>query len=99
VILIFQPKLKQYFSPDENLFDQIMALSGETFRALENRRTQKIVLGGKNYFLKQHFGIGWKEIFKNLFQLRLPIISAKNEWLAIQRLHTLAVPTDTIQRI
>ena len=34
-----------------------------------------------------------QEIFKNIFQLRLPVLGARNEWLAIQRLHTLAIPT------
>jgi len=94
--LILNSELKQYFSPKDDLFDKIMHLQGETFRALENRRTQKIILDGKNYFIKQHYGIGWKEIFKNLFQLRLPIISAKNEWLAIQCLHGLNIETQII---
>lgn len=74
-------------------FSQTMNLRGEIFRELEGRRTQRIMLGNSNYFIKQHFGIGWKEIFKNLIQLRLPVISAKNEWLALQRLHELAIPT------
>lgn len=77
-------------------FDQIMALRGEVFRELENRRTQKINLNGKNYFIKQHFGIGWKEIFKNILQLRLPVTSAKNEWQAIQKLQSLHIPTQTL---
>ena len=61
--LILEPEIKQFFPREHDLFDQIMALRGETFRELENRRTQKIILGGKNYFIKQHFGIGWKEVF------------------------------------
>ena len=71
-----------------------MQLHGEVYRELEGRRTQRVTLNEKNYFLKQHFGVGWKEIFKNLLQLRLPIVSAKNEWLAIQKLQKLniAVP-------
>ncbi len=77
-------------------FEQIMSLQGEVYRELEGRRTQRITINGKNYFIKQHFGIGWKEIFKNLFQLRLPVTSAKNEWHAIQRLQSLAIPVPEI---
>ena len=95
-ILVLDPEIKALFSPHKSLFNQIMRLSGEVYRELENRRTQRIVLNGKSYFLKQHFGVGWKEIFKNLLQLRLPVISAKNEWQALQRLQQLQIPAATI---
>lgn len=77
-------------------FNDLMQLRGEIFRELENRRTQRIRINGQDYFLKQHNGIGWKEIFKNLIQLRWPILSAKNEVYAIQRLHQLNIPTLTL---
>jgi heptose I phosphotransferase len=86
------PQLKNFFDGDK-LFDQLMALQGKIYRELEGRRTQRIELNGQGYFLKQHFGIGWKEIFKNLLQGRLPVLSAKNEWLALQRLPALNVAT------
>jgi heptose I phosphotransferase len=79
--------------PPEKRFDHIMQLRGEVFRELENRRTQRILLNAHPYFIKQHFGVGWKEIFKNLLQGRLPVISAKNEWQAIKLLEKLAIPT------
>ncbi len=93
-MLLLDPELKSVFSSRKSVFNQIMELHGEVYRALENRRTQRIMLNQKKYFLKQHFGVGWKEIFKNVFQLRLPVVSAKNEWLALQRLNELniAVP-------
>lgn len=78
-------------------FAQTMALMhGEVYRELENRRTQRIMLGNKYYFLKQHFGVGWKEIFKNLLQGRLPVVSAKNEWLALQQLAKLGISVPKI---
>lgn len=73
-----------------------MGLHGEVYRELENRRTQRILLNNKSYFLKQHFGVGWKEIIKNLLQLRLPIVSARNEWLALERLRQLDIPVAKI---
>jgi heptose I phosphotransferase len=93
-LLILHPDLKKKFSTEPDSFAQIMALKGEVYRQLEGRCTQKFIYEKKAYFIKQHTGVGWKEIFKNLLQFKLPILSAKNEWLAIQRLQELniAVP-------
>ena len=74
-----------------------MQLQGECFREQKGRRTQRILIDEQSYFIKQHFGVGWKEIFKNLIQFKLPILSAKNEWQAIQRLQSLSVLTPTIK--
>jgi heptose I phosphotransferase len=92
VYLSLSPQLKKFFT-DEKLFDQLMVLQGKKYRELEGRRTQRIEFNGQGYFIKQHFGIGWREIFKNLLQGRLPVLSAKNEWLALQRLPALNVAT------
>lgn len=78
------------------LFKQIMALRGERFRYQEGRLTQRLSFRGKQYFIKQHAGIGWKEIIKNLVQLRLPVISAKNEWRAISKLRSLGVSVPVV---
>ncbi len=91
--LIITTSLQQYFEADKDLFDQVMALRGEVFRELEGRRTQRITLGNQHYFLKQHFGVGWKEIFKNLTQLRVPILGAKNELVALELLKKLNIPS------
>ena len=85
-------ELSDWFSP-EQLFQQVDQLEGEIFRQVGRRRTIKVRLGHKNYFAKIHYGVGWREIFKNLFQGRLPVLSARNEWLAIQALRTAGVPT------
>ncbi|OGT22146.1 MAG: lipopolysaccharide core heptose(I) kinase RfaP [Gammaproteobacteria bacterium RIFCSPHIGHO2_02_FULL_42_13] len=74
-------------------FDEMMSIEGEVYRDQDNRKTMRFEHEGKIYFIKQHFGVGWKEIFKNLFQFRLPVISARNEWRAIQKLEMLNIPT------
>lgn len=79
--------------PEPVTFDQILQLDGEVFRELGGRRTFRFPIGGKGYFVKLHFGVGWKEILKNLCYLRLPVVGARNEWLAIQRLEKLGVET------
>lgn len=69
------------------------ALAGEVLRALEGRRTFRTELGGSAYYAKIHTGIGWGEIFKNLFSFRLPVLGAGNEWRALRRLTALGVDT------
>ena len=77
-------------------FDQLMALEGDVFRQVARRRTLKFYLGGKSYFIKIHQGVGWPEIFKNLLQLRWPVLGARNEYRAILRLQQLGVETMTL---
>ena len=71
---------------DVDPFDYIMQLDGDVYSEVANRRTLRFELNGKRYFLKAHSGVGWKEIFKNLLQLKLPVLGARNEWLAIRQL-------------
>lgn len=76
-------------------FEEADKLTGEVFRAIKTRRTLRFELNGKSYFAKIHHGIGWREIFKNLSQFKLPIIGAGNEWAALNKLEKLHVPTMT----
>lgn len=79
------------------MFDQLMKLRGEVFRQQPGRLTQRVMLGGTHYFIKQHTGVGWKEIFKNLFQLRWPVLGAQNEWRAIAKLSSLGVSVPVVK--
>lgn len=72
-------------------FDEMMALSGDCYRNQKGRLTQRIQLGNEYYFIKQHRGVGWREIIKNLSQGRFPIISARNEWEAIEKCEKLGI--------
>lgn len=77
-------------------FDRFFSINGKTFRAIANRKTLRFEIKGKGFFIKLHFGVGWLEIFKNLFQCRIPVLGAKNEYLAIQRLTALSIDTMTL---
>ena len=81
---------------NEDAFTFFSRLEGEVFRALESRRTFAVNLGDKRYFVKYHRGSPTAEIFKNLLQLRLPVVSARNEWLALNKLQLLGVPVPVI---
>jgi heptose I phosphotransferase len=78
----------------EGGFDGMFALQGEVYRRAPGRRTLRFAHGGRSYFVKLHSGVGWAEIFKNLFTLRLPVLGATNEFEAIRRMRAagLAAP-------
>lgn len=83
--------LRKLFGQDA--FAEIMQLQGKVYRDVRGRRTMKISLNEQNYFLKQHFGVGWGEIFKNLLSFKKPVIGAMTEVEAIQQLTALGIPT------
>jgi hypothetical protein len=94
--LVLTPEFAAQLPSGVDAFDYLMQLDGEMFRDIARRRTLRFTLNGKRYFLKAHYGAGWKEIFKNLLQLRLPVLGARNEWHAIQTLTKLGVDTMTL---
>ena len=61
-------------------------LPGEIYRRTASRRTMRWEAGGRAYFVKLHDGVGWREIVKNLGVLKVPVVSARNEYLACKRL-------------
>ncbi len=76
-------------------FDEVERLQGEVFRQVKSRRTIRVVLDGRAYFAKIHYGVGWREILKNLLQLKRPVLSAQNEWRALSLLALAGVRTMT----
>lgn len=77
----------------DNPFQHVMRMQGKVFRSVSGRKTIQVLLGAKSYFIKQHFGVGWLEIFKNLLSLKLPILSAVTEVNAIQKLVEIGIAT------
>ena len=74
-------------------FDALMRLQGKAFRDVKGRKTIQVELAGKSYFIKQHFGVGWGEIFKNLLSFKKPILGAMTEVHAIEKLEELGIAT------
>lgn len=62
------------------------ALQGEVFRDVPGRRTLRVVLNDKAYFVKLHYGVGWSEVIKNWLQFKWPVIGATNEFEVCQAL-------------
>ncbi len=76
-------------------FEEVAKLDGTVFRKVKSRRTLRFEVSGRGFFLKHHLGIGWREIWKDLFQFKLPILGAGNEFAALRKLAALDVPTMT----
>ena len=90
--LELSPPFEQQWK-NKDPFIEIEKLQGEIFRALEARKTIRFEFQGKSYFIKIHRGIGWFEIIENLLRLRLPVLGASNEFLAIRKLESLHIDT------
>lgn len=91
-ILAVPDAIKQSLGSDDT-FDALMRLQGKAFRDVKGRKTIQVELAGKSYFLKQHFGVGWGEIFKNLLSFKKPILGAMTEVRAIEKLEQLGIAT------
>lgn len=74
-------------------FEEIRKIKGTTYREVKTRHTLNFQFNGESFYIKIHQGTTLKEIFKNLFSLKLPILGARNEFEAINRLHELGVDT------
>ena len=72
------------------------AAAEDIYRSKEGRKTLRFERNGRPYFLKLHRGIGWGEIFKNLFKLRLPVLGASNEYQAVNELRRQGVDTMSV---
>jgi len=86
----------------QDVFAALMQINGKAFRDVRGRKTMQVTLnlankgvGGveKSYFIKQHFGVGWGEIFKNLLSFKKPILGAMTEVNAIQTLAKIGIAT------
>lgn len=81
--------------PDGDAFQNLRKMQGEVYRDVKGRRTLRFTQEGKSYFIKNHFGVGWGEILKNIVLLRMPILGAENEWKAIRKVKSLGLATMT----
>lgn len=74
-----------------DVFAAASALQGKVYRSLEQRSTIAFELEGQRYFIKRHRGTTWREILKNLTTGRLPVVSARNEYVALDVLRKCGV--------
>ena len=86
---------RKLWQPPEDPFRRVAELAGEEFRRVKTRRTFRVELEGRGFFVKHHLGVGWGEIFKNWIMFKRPVLGALNEFNALKRLRKLNIPTMT----
>ena len=83
------------FWKDREPFRSAFELTGESYRLVKSRHTFRVEMEGKGYFVKLHRGIGWREYFKNLLQLKAPVTDAGQEYRALLHLKEHGVDSMT----
>ncbi len=78
---------------NQNAFEAVQHIAGQVVRSKEGRTTKRCLIGDTVFYVKCHTGIGWYEIIKNWLQLKAPVTGARNEWLAINKLHAIGLNT------
>lgn len=96
-ILEVPTAIEQYINKPD-IFNALLHMQGRAFRDVKGRKTIQVRLESgnevaKSYFIKQHFGVGWCEIIKNLTAFKWPILGAMTEVKAIQKLNSLNIAT------
>ncbi|NKC00263.1 MAG: lipopolysaccharide core heptose(I) kinase RfaP [Pseudomonadales bacterium] len=71
--------------------ERAFALDGEVFREVARRKTMRVELDGRAYFVKLHDGVGWLEVIKNWVQFKRPILGAENEYEACRDLEKVGI--------
>ena len=72
-------------------FKVVSGLRGTTYRVVKNRRTLRFEENGIAYFAKLHDAVGWAEILKELCNLKLPAMGARNEYAACRYLEARGI--------
>ena len=93
--LCIRPELRGCF-PEQGWFEWGESLAGELFREAHGRRTLRVLLNGRPYFLKLHYGVGWREILKNWLVGKRPVLGAENEQRACRHLERQGLPAPRV---
>lgn len=88
-------QISQHFATHD-LFTAMMRLTGKAYRDVPGRKTMRVIIGDKPYFIKQHFGVGWGEIVKNLLSFKRPVLGAMTEVGAIAAVNALGILTTPV---
>ncbi|MFM9965158.1 MAG: lipopolysaccharide core heptose(I) kinase RfaP, partial [Planctomycetaceae bacterium] len=93
IMLDLSAEISAQLGTGDAAFERIFQLTGPVFRNREGRETLRVEIGGQHYFLKRHWGYGWKFILRTLLTGGFPRISARTEHEAIQRCQKAGVLT------
>lgn len=80
------PALKKVLPNDADPFEWFLRPQGIPHREVKHRLTYEAHLGDLHFYVKRHLGCGWKEVLKEWYRLRKPVVSARTEWEGAARL-------------
>lgn len=89
--LELDPSIRQALPEGEDPFEWFLQAQGLAHREVKHRLTYEVRLGGHHIFVKRHLGCGWKEVLKEWYRLRKPVVSARTEWEAAEALTAAGV--------
>ncbi|MEM9621831.1 MAG: lipopolysaccharide core heptose(I) kinase RfaP [Pseudomonadota bacterium] len=93
--LYLREELRAQWLP-ANVIEEAFALQGDVFRDVPGRRTLRVRLGDRSYFVKLHYGVGWLEIVKNWLQFKRPVVGAENEFMACRNLQLAGIAAPVV---
>lgn len=94
--LELDPAIRQALPEEKDPFDWFLEAQGLAHREVKHRLTYETRLGGHHIFVKRHLGCGWKEVLKEWYRLRRPVVSARTEWEAAEALTAAGVPVPRV---
>lgn len=87
----FLDKHLRHLFHHEDIFKVAKGFEGKIYRKYANRVTKRFVIEDKSYFIKFHGPVGWKEILKNILQIKSPVIGARREYDALNHLNEFGI--------
>lgn len=84
---------KNNLNNDVDKFSFLLNQSGEKYREVKSRVTERINIDNNYYFIKKHYPIAIKEMMKNLLSFKWPFNNAINEKNAIGFLKKINIYT------
>lgn len=84
-------QLQKELAAEADPFDWFLQQDGQVYREVKNRLTYESRLGDLHFYVKRHLGCGWKEVLKEWYRLRSPVVSARTEWEGAEKLSAAGV--------
>jgi heptose I phosphotransferase len=89
--LELSPELEKALPDGRDPFGWLLRTQGTVHREVKHRLTYEAQLGDQHFFVKRHLGCGWKEVCKEWYRLRKPVVSARTEWEGAEALAAAGV--------
>lgn len=94
--LELSPTIRNALPEGSDPFAWFLRSQGQAHREVKHRLTYETWLGQHHIYVKRHLGCGWKEVLKEWYRFRKPVVSARTEWEAAEALTAAGVPVPKV---